>query len=234
VLTNYHEITSDAYVNSDVVPFDSWLAYYYPNTSLSGVPVAAKTIPPIGTYKELVEPYGNNSPIPGIVPADNFSAKYVTAKRLTAGDYVLRERADDDVGVYIDGKLVLDRWTSNDVTEDAVKVSIQDRDTQNSDEKNVHWVEVQYYDGSFSNGLDLFLQPLSDVTNTDQWVGYLYPNKDLSGDSAAILGGVLVPKTRSRIWILIGEWVNRKHYFLLMVFQQGLRKRLISIQEYTK
>jgi beta-N-acetylglucosaminidase/single-stranded DNA-binding protein len=189
VTTNYHENVADSYVNSDIVPFDSWLAYYYPNTSLSGSPAAVKTIAPTGNYKALSENNGTNSPVQGIIPADNFSAKYVTAKRLAAGDYVLRASADDGIKVYIDGNLVLNHWSANDGKEDAVKVSIQDQNTQNSDEKNVHWIEVQYYESSGQSNLNVSLQPLTDVTNTDQWVGYVYPSKDLTGNPV-ILGGV--------------------------------------------
>jgi beta-N-acetylglucosaminidase/single-stranded DNA-binding protein len=187
IITNYHENVGDASIDSNIVPFDSWLAYYFPNTSLSGNPVAVKTIDPTGYYKNLSESNGNGSPVPG-VPADNFSAKYTTAKRISAGDYVLRVKADDGIKVYIDGNLVLNHWTENNGKEDAIKVSIRDRNTQNTDEKNVHWIEVQYFEGIGQSNLDVFFQPLSDVMNMDQWIGYLYPNKDLSGDPF-ILGG---------------------------------------------
>ncbi|WP_246200106.1 PA14 domain-containing protein, partial [Salirhabdus euzebyi] len=44
VKTHYFENVGRAAVFSDVVPFDSWLAYYYPNRTLSGMPTAAKVI----------------------------------------------------------------------------------------------------------------------------------------------------------------------------------------------
>jgi beta-N-acetylglucosaminidase/single-stranded DNA-binding protein len=189
ITTNYYEKTGEAIVYSNVVPFDTWVAYYYPNASLSGKPMAAKTISPVGSYNSLVEKNGLGSPVPGVIPVDNFSVQYRTAKRLSAGDYILRARTDDGIRVYVDGNLVFDRWTPGTSKEDAIKLTIQDRNVQNPDEKNVHWIEVQYYEGIDQSNLEVFLQPLSDAVNTDQWIGYLYPNKNLNGNPI-ILGGV--------------------------------------------
>lgn len=40
--------------NVDSVPLESWLAYYYPNKTLSGEPVATKIIEPIGELKSFL------------------------------------------------------------------------------------------------------------------------------------------------------------------------------------
>ncbi|NMD68806.1 SH3 domain-containing protein [Bacillus sp. DNRA2] len=188
VSTNYYEDTGQAFVSSHILPFDTWLAYYYPTTSIGKTPAAAKVISPTGVNKALVDNNGLDSPVQNVIPADNFSAVYRTAKRLAAGDYLIRTRADDGVRVYIDGKLVLDRWTLGDSKEDAVKVSISDQSTTNPDEKNVHWIEVQYYEASSQSNLEFFIQPLSSALDTNQWVGYLYPNKTLTGEPM-IIGG---------------------------------------------
>ncbi|MCM3763512.1 PA14 domain-containing protein [Neobacillus niacini] len=188
VITRYYENTGEAFINSNILPLDSWVAYYYPNTTLTGTPAGAKVISPVGQYKALSESNGEGSPIPGIVPSDNFSAKYRTAKRLPAGDYLLRAKADDGIKVFVDGNLVFDRWTLGDYQEDAIKISIQDRNVSNPDEKNIHWIEVQYYDSYHNSALEVFLQPLNEAMNTDQWIGYLYPNKTFSGNPL-ILGG---------------------------------------------
>ncbi|MEH7010050.1 PA14 domain-containing protein [Neobacillus niacini] len=188
ILTRYYEATGLAFVYSHLVKFDDWIAYYYPNSSLSGVPTAAKVIPASGTNKALSELNSNNSPVPGSISPDNFSAVYRTAKKLDAGEYVIRGRADDGIRVYIDGNLVLDRWTPGGFTEDAVKVSIQDNNTVDPSQKNVHWIQVEYFEGNGSNNLEFFIQPYNDVINTNQWVGFLYPNKNLTG-TPMILGG---------------------------------------------
>ncbi|PLR80670.1 PA14 domain-containing protein, partial [Bacillus sp. V33-4] len=109
VKTHYRENVAAAAVFSDVVPLDSWLAYYYPNETLAGMPTAAKVIPPSEDTKKLYEDFGFGAPAAGI-PAEHFSAKYTTAKRVPAGEYILRAKADDGIRVYVDGKLVVDRW----------------------------------------------------------------------------------------------------------------------------
>ncbi|MEW8987306.1 MAG: PA14 domain-containing protein, partial [Bacillus sp. (in: firmicutes)] len=140
VKTEYYENSGEAAVFSDIVPFDSWVAYYYPNKNLAGLPNAAKVIPSEGALKKLYENHNLGGPTSGF-KVDDFSARYVTAKRLSAGDYILRTKADDGVRVYVDGKLVIDRWTDGDGREDAIKLSIDDRTVSNQEEKDVHWIE---------------------------------------------------------------------------------------------
>jgi beta-N-acetylglucosaminidase/RNase P/RNase MRP subunit p29 len=189
IVTKYYENTGDAFVYVDVLPFDSWIAYYYPNTTLSGKPGFVKSISPSGPYKMLVDNNANGSPSAEKIPADNFSAKYRTAKRLPAGDYVLRTRVDDGIRVYIDGQLITDKWSYGSFNESAIPFTVHDRNVTDPNEKDVHFIEVQYVEFEGLSNLELFIQPLSEVLNTDQWVGYLYPKQDLTGNPV-ILGGV--------------------------------------------
>lgn len=188
IVTKYYENAGDAFVYSDIVPFDSWVSYYYPNTTLSGKPGFVQTISPSGPNKMLVVNSTNASPVSEKIPVDNFSAKYRTAKRLPAGEYVLRTTTDDGVRVYVDGQLVTNRWTNESFTEDAIQFTVKDRNVTDPNEKDVHWIEVQYLENGEQSNLELFIQPLSDVLNTDQWVGYLYPKQDLTGNPI-IIGG---------------------------------------------
>mgnify|MGYP003575029124 CR=1 FL=1 len=181
VKTHYYEDGGNASIFSDVVPFDSWLAYYYPNKTLSGAPTAAKVIAPIGELKKLSENYGTGSPITGI-KSDYFSARFTSAKRIPAGEYILRATADDGVRVYVDGKLVLDRWSGASVIkENAVKVKIADAAGAKAGEKDVHWIEVEYYEGAVNSQIDVSLESLQNSIQ-DTWVAEYYPNKTLTGN----------------------------------------------------
>jgi beta-N-acetylglucosaminidase len=188
VKTHYYENVASAGVFSDVVPFDSWLAYYYPNETLSGMPTAAKVITPSPTdgLKKLSEDFGWGQPAGGI-SADHFSARYTTAKHIPAGDYILRARADDGIRVYVDGKLVIDRWTTGGFREDAVKFSIADRPDAEPGEKDVHWVEVEYLESVAVGKMEFFLEPFQKATE-NEWVGEIYPNMNLEG-KPYIMGG---------------------------------------------
>lgn len=186
IQTDYFEGSGQAFLFSDIVPLDHWIAYYYPNNNLQGIPKAAKVIEPTGEEKRLSQSNGLSSPAAGI-PTDNFSAKFTTAKRLTSGQYILRSRSDDGIRVYVDGKLVLDHWKPNDAkTEDAIKLEIKDRQNVSESEKEIHWIDVEYYDGSGGSLVDFFIEPFRNEETT--WVGEIYPNLNFSGNPI-ILGG---------------------------------------------
>ncbi|MFC7394698.1 PA14 domain-containing protein [Scopulibacillus cellulosilyticus] len=176
VQTHYYEDTGAAAIYSDIVPFDSWLAYYYNNMDLKGKPVNAQVIKPNSAGSIYQDP-GRKSPMPK-VQSDKFSARYVTAKHLSPGDYIIRARADDGVKVYLDGKLVIDRWSASQYREDAVKVHINNSGLKNPD---VHWIEVQYYDKTGIAKLNVSITPYNSQVTADGWLGEVYPNKDLQG-----------------------------------------------------
>ncbi|WP_346207848.1 PA14 domain-containing protein [Caldifermentibacillus hisashii] len=177
IQTEYYENTGQASVYSDIVPFGDWLVYYYNNTNLEGHPVNAEVISS-NTDGSLKDNNGTNSPIDKI-NKDNYSARYTTAKRINAGDYIIRTIRDDGIRVYIDGNLVLDRWKSGNKTEDAVKLNVQDKDGS-----NIHWIEVEYYEGSGVSTVEFNLEPYT--VPADKWLGEIYPQSDFQGTPSII------------------------------------------------
>ncbi|UTE73359.1 PA14 domain-containing protein [Rossellomorea marisflavi] len=197
IMTNYREGVKTAYLFSHVVPFNDWLAYYYTNETVSGSPAGSKVIKGSGAYGALSENNGYGSPMPGVVPVDHFSAKYVTAKRVPAGEYIVRGGADDGIQVLIDGEMVLDRFTNGAYREDAVKVNIKDRAGAPASERNVHWIEVRYKESTDASKIDFVLQPYNEaksITKNDGWFAEFFSNESLSGPSVIMGGkGALVP-----------------------------------------
>lgn len=185
IQTNYLEETGNAFVFSDIVPFDNWLAYYYNNETLSGSPVAAKTFD-ASADKGLHQDNGYSSPMPSVA-ADHFSARYVTAKRMPAGQYVLRGGADDGIRVYVDDKLVLDRWTYSAYREDAVMVPVTDNPSLPDATKNVHTIRVEYLEAAGNSKVDLTVTPSNQVTSQGT-TGVFYPNTTLSGAGVVVNG----------------------------------------------
>jgi hypothetical protein len=78
---------------------------YFNNRSLDGAPVLTRT-------EAVNHGWGLDSPAPGIVNPDDFSVRW-TGWVLPAatGDTVFRLWADDGVRLWVDGTLVVDRWT---------------------------------------------------------------------------------------------------------------------------
>jgi len=143
IITTYVHTNGNAAVFSHLVPFSSYLAYYYNNTNLSGAPNAAKIISPTGKTMDLQTTYGNGSPLKNI-KADGTSAKYLVTKRLKAGSYTLNVTSDSGVRVYVDGKQVLNQWTKRTNRTDTATFTVSNGTV--SSLKDVHKVELQTVD----------------------------------------------------------------------------------------
>jgi uncharacterized protein YraI len=120
---DYREVTSDAFlymsfgpaatftqpnfaappVNVPVAPSGSWVAQYYPNTSLSGDPVGIlSVISPTNNW-------GTNAPL-GTMPADNFSVRWTGNFTLPTGTYQIAVSVDDGVRVFVNGVLLINQF----------------------------------------------------------------------------------------------------------------------------
>ncbi|WP_184351837.1 PA14 domain-containing protein, partial [Salirhabdus euzebyi] len=203
IRTSYYENVSRSFIYSHVVPFDSWLAYYYPNDSLTGVPSAAKVIHPVGNDKKLYEDHVDSSIIEGF-PSDEFSVRYATAKKIKAGEYIIRTKADDGVRVFVDGKLVLDNWSNGAYREESVKLSIANRTNVPLDEQDIHWIEVEYYDNLNVGKLEVSILPYEDAYK-DTWIGELYSNNTFGGNPI-IVGGVGSLSPINELNASYGDW----------------------------
>lgn len=185
---DYFENTNNAGIAATVAPFGNWIASYYNNTSLTGMPKTVKTVSGNGTSLKVEN--GNGSPTAGI-NADNFSVSYKTAQRINSGSYILRTRADDGIRVYLDGNLVVDKWSPSSYwkSESTDIIQVKDRTTGSAADKNVHTIEIQYYDNTGSSGLEFYLQNADKEVEKNSWFGQFYPNSTLSGNYVNIVGG---------------------------------------------
>jgi hypothetical protein len=82
----------------------SWRAIFYDNISLQGDPIFTTWVGAVAFA------WGAASPAPGIVPPEQFSARFERTLTLPAGYYEFSVQADDGVRVWIDGDLVVDEW----------------------------------------------------------------------------------------------------------------------------
>ncbi len=175
---DYFEDSKWAYVFADVVPIGDWVAYYYNNTELKGSPVKTRTID--GDGKSLAFNYGYDAPMSG-VNKDNYSASFSTAQRFEAGDYVISSIIDDGFRLYVDDKLVVDRWTANDSKKTQESITIND--VKGSD---MHKIRIEYKEHTKNSLLDFSIKPVDEVVQQDKWIGMVYPNTNLVNNSKAL------------------------------------------------
>jgi beta-N-acetylglucosaminidase len=161
IITTYVHNNGNAAVFSHLVPFSSYLAYYYNNTNLSGAPISAKIISPTGKTMDLQTTYGSGSPLKNIM-ANGTSAKYLVTKRLKAGNYTLNVTSDSGVRVYVDGKQVLNQWTNRTNRTDSAAFKVADGST--SSLKDVHKIELQTVDVNAVKNIKFSVVPKLDVT----------------------------------------------------------------------
>ncbi len=87
----------------------SWQGQYWNNPSLNGQPALVRQ------DNDLTFDWGNGSP-DGLLPADNFSARWSRYIDVTPGTYLFSALADDGVRLFVDGQLVIDAWKEQAAT----------------------------------------------------------------------------------------------------------------------
>jgi glucose/arabinose dehydrogenase/regulation of enolase protein 1 (concanavalin A-like superfamily) len=105
-------------------------AQYFNNRTLTGAPTVQRTDATIDFD------WAGGSPDPAI-PADNFSARWTKASTFTAGNYEFTVRADDGVRLYIDDKLVIDKWIDQGPTTYATVQNLT---------AGTHTIKLEYYE----------------------------------------------------------------------------------------
>lgn len=85
-----------------------WDASYFSNPDLAGGPVIVRGEARSSYPLDL--DWGLNSPAPGAIGNDNWSARWRGRFFFEAGDFMFQARSDDGVRLYIDGIRLIDAW----------------------------------------------------------------------------------------------------------------------------
>lgn len=107
VTVEYHENFGQAVARlswSSQTAISSWRGEYFNNTSSSGSPVLVRD------DQQVNFDWGYGSPAPGIVNADNFSARWTRRVNLQAGNYTFTATVDDGARLWVNGHLLIDAW----------------------------------------------------------------------------------------------------------------------------
>ena len=84
-------------------PQGLWRGEYFANPGLSGPPALVRDDSAINFN------WGGGSPAPQI-PSDNFSVRWTRTANFGGGRYRFKTTTDDGVRLYVDGRLVINRW----------------------------------------------------------------------------------------------------------------------------
>jgi hypothetical protein len=83
--------------------------------------------------------WGQASPAVGIT-ADHFVARWTRTVDLSAGTYAFSVTADDGVRLYVDGRLLVDRWVDQGATTYAANLALG---------AGQHTIVMEYYENSW-------------------------------------------------------------------------------------
>jgi subtilisin len=163
-----------------VVPGQRWRGEYFSNTNLMGEPLMIRDDG--GSSLNFDIGSGNPGESCGL-SADNFSARWTQTFNISQGPYRFTVIGDDGVRLYIDGKLVIDKWFAQAATIYTVIVYI--------DVSGNHEVKLEYFEntGEAVARLSMERLPLNCISNvpSGHWKGEYYNNTDLTGNPAMVL-----------------------------------------------
>jgi hypothetical protein len=140
-----------------------WQVSYWNNMTLSGEPVVQ------GTDAHLDWDWGSGSPHAS-VNADYFSARWLRYIDVSPATYRFTATSDDGIQVWVDGDLIIDRWTDHPPTTYTAQKTLG---------AGHHLVKVEYYENRGGAVAKLSWTQITDTIH--YWRGEYYNNKSLSG-----------------------------------------------------
>jgi hypothetical protein len=152
-------------------PTGRWRGEYFNNRDLSGSPALVRNDEAIDFI------WGSSSPAPGVINADNFSVRWTRSLDLAAGTYRFRARADDGVRLWVNNRLLIDEWRSQDTAYTAdirvpggtVPVRLEYYENGGAARVELQWERT---DGSSSSG--------------SAWRGEYFNNRELIGSPVLV------------------------------------------------
>ncbi len=146
---------------------DAWLAEYFANATLSGAPVAAEAV------AQVDFDWGEDGPGHG-VGTDGFSARYTATLEFASGLYTFYVRSDDGVRLWVDGNLVLDRWSVRSATQDAIDMHL---------DGGAHQIRLEYFEEGGLAEVSLWWEKRD---TGSAWEAQYFTNPWLIGQPAAV------------------------------------------------
>ncbi|HEX6383037.1 MAG TPA: PA14 domain-containing protein [Anaerolineae bacterium] len=143
-----------------------WRGEYFNNLTLSGTPALVRDDDQINFN------WGGSSPAWGTVAADNFSVRWTRNLVLDPGRYRFTVRADDGVRLWVNNRLLIDRWIDEAATTYSAEIDLPGGAIP---------VRLEYYERVGGAEVSLSHVLVGSGTTGGQWRGEYFNNKNLSG-----------------------------------------------------
>ena len=134
--------------------FADWRGEYFANPDLSGEPALVRNDTAVDFD------WGDASPAPGLVPADEFSARWTRTLPFTQGIYRFSITANDGARVLVDNQVVIDAWSGP-----SDQASTADTPLTQGD----HQITVQFFDNSGPARVVVGWSPILTETPAGGW-----------------------------------------------------------------
>jgi uncharacterized protein YraI len=170
VKVEYYDAGGDAVAKLRIEPvsvtMERWRGEYFNNMSLSGSPVLVRDDDKIDFN------WGGGSPGPN-VSADNFSVRWTRTLNLEPGRYRWTTTTDDGVRLWINGRLLIDKWFDQSAGSHSAEMDLPGGATD---------VRMEYYENVGGARALLTRLQLDGSTSGTGWRGEYFNNKNLSGN----------------------------------------------------
>jgi uncharacterized protein YraI len=146
-----------------------WTAEYFANRYLVGPAVYVRLDPAISFD------WGGGSPVPGIIPVDNFSVRWSGPQQFAGGTYKFIATADDGIRVFVNDQIVINAWVDQLSTTYTGEITLP---------AGRHWVRVEYYDSGDQAQVFVSWRPASAQSASGGWAAEYYNNASLTPPQA--------------------------------------------------
>ena len=150
-----------------------WRGEYFNNMTLSGSPVLVRV------DKSIDFDWGTGSPEWGVVGADNFSVRWTGNISVSPGRYRFIMSTDDGARLWVNGQLVIDKWSDQQGGYHEVTVDLPGGSA---------YVQMEYYEnqGGAKALMATVRQNGSSGGGGGPWRGDYFNNKNLSGQPSIV------------------------------------------------
>ena len=177
VKVEYYEAGGGAIAKLRIDPVDvqvqRWRGEYFNNMTLSGTPALVRD------DERIDFNWGGGSPAWNVVAADNFSVRWTRTINLEPGRYRWSATADDGVRLWVNGRLIIDKWFDQAATTHNADIDLPGGATD---------VRMEYYENVGGAVARLSRTRLGGPGGSGDtvWRGEYFNNRNLSGSPALV------------------------------------------------